>query len=120
MSKDPYRYFRVEAKEIVEQLSRSVLDLEQGISGKEDVGRMLRLAHTLKGAAHVVKQAGIAGLAHQLEDILVMFQSGGAIPRAQAETMLGLVDGMVRQLDALGSEGSQAEQRGRGCARGEL
>ena len=31
MSKDPYRYFRVEAKEIVEQLSRGVLDLEQGV-----------------------------------------------------------------------------------------
>ena len=32
---------------------------------------MLRLAHTLKGAAHVVKQAEIAGMAHQLEDLLV-------------------------------------------------
>ena len=106
MSKDPYRYFRVEAKEIVEQLSRGVLDLEQGIAGKEVIGRLLRLAHTLKGAAHVVKQAGIAGLSHQLEDILVPHQSGDAIPREHAAAMLGLVDGMASQLNALGSEPS--------------
>ncbi len=107
MSKDPYRYFRVEAKEIVEQLSRGVLDLEQGAAGKELVGQMLRLAHTLKGAAHVVKQAEIARMAHQLEDLLVAYQSGDAVPRQQAEAMLGLVDGMATQLAALGSEPSQ-------------
>lgn len=106
MSKDPYRYFRVEAREIVEQLSRGVLDLEQGIFGKEPLGQMLRLAHTLKGAAHVVKQAGIASLAHQLEDILVPYKSGDAVPRQQAGAMLGLVDGMATQLAALGSEAS--------------
>lgn len=107
MSKDPYRYFRVEAKEIVEQLSRGVLDLEQGAEGKETIGQMLRLAHTLKGAAHVVKQAGIAGLAHQLEDVLVLYQSGDAVPRQKTEAMLGLVDVMATQLAALGSEQAQ-------------
>jgi two-component system chemotaxis sensor kinase CheA len=107
MSKDPYRYFRVEAKEIVEQLSRGVLDLEQGVFGKELVGQMLRLAHTLKGAAHVVKQAGIASLAHQLEDILISHQSSDAVPHQQAEAMLGLVDGMATQLAALGAEALQ-------------
>jgi two-component system chemotaxis sensor kinase CheA len=107
MSKDPYRYFRVEAKEIVEQLSRGVLDLEQGASGKAPVGQMLRLAHTLKGAAHVVKQAEIARMAHQLEDALVACQSGDAVPRQQAEAMLGLVDGMATELAALGLEQSQ-------------
>jgi two-component system, chemotaxis family, sensor kinase CheA len=106
MSKDPYRYFRVEAKEIVEQLSRAVLDLEQAGSGKELVGRMLRLAHTLKGAAQVVKQTEIASLAHRLEDVLVSYQSGDAVPRQQAAAMLALVDGMATQLAALGFEPS--------------
>jgi two-component system chemotaxis sensor kinase CheA len=62
------------------------------------------LAHTLKGAAHVVKQAGIAGLAHQLEDTLVPYQASGEVPRDRAEGMLSLVDGMASQLAALGSE----------------
>jgi two-component system chemotaxis sensor kinase CheA len=84
-----------------------VLDLEQGASGKDLIGQMLRLAHTLKGAAHVVKQAEIARLAHQLEDVLVGHQTGDAVPRQQAEAMLGLVDGMTAQLAALGFEQSQ-------------
>ena len=33
--------------------------------------RLLRLAHTLKGAARVVRQSEIANLAHLLEDVLV-------------------------------------------------
>jgi two-component system, chemotaxis family, sensor kinase CheA len=101
MSKDPYRYFRVEAKEIVEQLSRAVLDLEQAGSGKELVGRMLRLAHTLKGAAHVVKQPEMASLAHRLEDDLISYKSGDTVPRQQSAAMLALVDGMGAQLAAL-------------------
>jgi two-component system, chemotaxis family, sensor kinase CheA len=104
MSKDPYKYFRVEAGEIVEQLSRGVLDLEQGASGKDLVGRLLRLAHTLKGAAHVVKQAEIARLAHQLEDVLESYRAGDPVPRLQAEAMLTVVDAMAAQLAALAAE----------------
>lgn len=108
MAKDPYRYFRIEAKEIVEQLSRGVLDLEQGSGGKEVVGQLLRLAHTVKGAAHVVKQTAIAGLAHQFEDVLVPYQSSEAVPQQHAAALLSLVDGMAAQLAALGSaEGTQ-------------
>ena len=112
MPKDPYRYFRIEAKEIVEQLSRGVLDLEQGGTGKDLVGQLLRLAHTLKGAAHVVKQADIAALAHQLEDALLPYKGGDAVPRNQASAMLPLVDGMTSHLSALGAEqtASQADQ----------
>ena len=101
MAKDPYRYFRIEAREILEQLGRGVLDLEQGTPGKDPVGRLLRLAHTLKGAAHVVKQAGIAGLAHQLEDRLAPYASGSAVAQPEAEAMLRLVDAMAVDLAAL-------------------
>lgn len=104
MPKDPYQYFRIEAKDLVEQLSRGVLDLEQGVSGKDFVGRMLRLAHTLKGAAHVVKQAEIAKLAHQLEDVLVPHAAGDAVAKREAESMLRLVDGIAARLAMLGSE----------------
>ncbi len=109
MPKDPYRYFRIEAKELVEQLSRGVLDLERGVSGKDFVGRMLRLAHTLKGAAHVVKQSEIANLAHQLEDALVPYGAGNAPPQREAESMLRLVDGIAAQLVTLGSEQTKPE-----------
>ena len=51
---DPYRYFRVEAGEILEQLQAGLLELEKGAPPAEVVAKLLRLAHTLKGAARVV------------------------------------------------------------------
>ena len=58
MAKDPYKYFRVEARELVDGLGEAALELEKGIGGRRAPSpRMLRLAHTLKGAARVVEQA---------------------------------------------------------------
>src|SRR6185312_12678016 len=48
MAKDPYQYFRIEARELVEGLTQGVLDLEKGAGGDDVRPRLLRLAHTLK------------------------------------------------------------------------
>ena len=57
--RDPLRYFRIEARELVDQISAGVLDLDPGRSRPPDlVARLLRFAHTLKGAARVVRQTG--------------------------------------------------------------
>jgi len=68
MAKDLYQYYRMEARELLEGLNQGVLELERGGSAKAVVGRLLRLAHTLKGASRVVKQPEIAEMAHGLED----------------------------------------------------
>ena len=59
MNQDPFRFFRVEAAELSEELSRGVLALETGTPA-EVVPRLLRAAHTLKGAARVVKHRALA------------------------------------------------------------
>ncbi|MES1184943.1 MAG: response regulator [Myxococcales bacterium] len=92
---DPYRYFRVEAGEILEQLQKGLLELEKGAASVEVVPRLLRLAHTLKGAARVVKQRGIADLAHALEDVLVPFRD----PDLPIEE--GMIEGALRNVDAM-------------------
>src|SRR5687768_3257578 len=51
MARDPYKYFRVEAHELLEQLGQGALELEKGAPAPDAVARLLRLAHTLKGAA---------------------------------------------------------------------
>jgi len=102
MAQDPYRYFRPEAREIVEQFSRNILDLEKGDSGDAAVQRLLRLAHTLKGAARVVKQAEIANRAHAIEDALAPLRSSGArIGRDAIDAVLGHVDAINGCLAAL-------------------
>jgi two-component system chemotaxis sensor kinase CheA len=99
---DPFKYFRVEAREILEQLQRGLLELERAEGSAENVPRLLRLAHTLKGAARVVKQAEIAQLSHQLEDVLVPLREGPREATAdEAERLLGLVDAIGQKISAL-------------------
>lgn len=102
MADDPYKYFRVEARELLEQIGQGVLALErEGVSAGV-VGRLLRLAHTLKGAARVVKQREIADHAHALEEALTPHREGvGALPRDRIESVLGLVDAMGARLAML-------------------
>ena len=99
---DPYRYFRVEAAEILEQLQKGLLELERGAPPAEAVGKLLRLAHTLKGAARVVKQKGIAELSHAVEDLLVPIRDQGrAVEPPLVAASLRHVDAMRVQVRAL-------------------
>ncbi len=100
--KDPFKYFRIEGRELFAGLSAGVLELEKGASVKQTVDALLRLAHTLKGASRVVKQSGIADLAHALEDVLGPFREGQAtLPAEVINGLLRSVDAIKVQLDAL-------------------
>jgi two-component system, chemotaxis family, sensor kinase CheA len=99
---DPLKYFRIEAREILEQLQSGLLELERNGTRQESMQRLLRLAHTLKGAARVVKQLEIAKLAHQLEDLLVPFREvERALAASEVEALLASVDAIARGVGAL-------------------
>lgn len=102
MAKDVYRYFRVEARELLDSLAKGALDLDKGVASEELVQGLLRLAHTLKGAARVVKQAEIADLVHGVEDLLTPYRTGGQqVPRAQVDSVLAALDAMNARLAQL-------------------
>jgi two-component system, chemotaxis family, sensor kinase CheA len=104
MSKDPYKYFRVEARELVVEIGKAVLALEKEPPSPARVAHLLRLAHTLKGAARVVRQREIADHAHALEDALAPHrETGGPLSRSSIDEVLALIDqidGRVAALDA--------------------
>lgn len=101
MERDRYKYFRIEARELVDELGRGVLDLESQPS-PELVGRLFRFAHTLKGAARVVKEKEIAEHAHTIEEILTPFRESPApATRAVIDRILELLDAVRRRLAAL-------------------
>jgi len=107
---DPYRYFRVEAAEILEQLQKCLLELERGAPPAELVVKLLRLAHTLKGAARVVKQTRIADLSHSVEDLWVPIRdSGQAVEERIVAASLKHVDAMRAQLQTLSEPSAQPE-----------
>jgi two-component system chemotaxis sensor kinase CheA len=110
MVKDPYKYFRIEARELLEGLSAAVLELEGGQCGKDLLGRLLRFAHTLKGAARVVKQPGIADLAHSIEDVFIPYREGrGPIPQERTSQVLGMLDTIADKVASLDSRGAQSK-----------
>ncbi|WP_137936819.1 response regulator [Chitinivorax sp. B] len=93
MAKDPFRFFRIEARELVDQLTSNVIALEGAAGDGELLPKLLRLAHTLKGAARVVKQPAIADQAHAIEDELTPFRgSVQTIPREQVDRILAKLD----------------------------
>jgi len=102
-TKDPYRFFRIEAAELQDQLGAGILALEKG----DDAGTLtllLRLAHTLKGAARVVRQQEIAQHAHALEDILAPLRDSGArADRRQIDALLALHDKIGAAVATLGA-----------------
>jgi two-component system chemotaxis sensor kinase CheA len=106
MRKDPYRYFIPEARDLLEQLNKGVLQLE---AGRTDVlPKLFRLAHTLKGAARVVRQAAIADHAHAIEDALAPFrESAGGVPRERIDALLERLDAIAGLVSSLVETGNQ-------------
>src|SRR3954469_4220994 len=101
-SRDPLRYFRIEARELVDQISAAVLDLDQE-PNPDLVARLLRYAHTLKGAARVVKQTEIADRAHELEDVLVPHRGAAPVqvPADEMQELLRLNDEIAHHVRAM-------------------
>jgi two-component system chemotaxis sensor kinase CheA len=100
---DPYRYFRIEARELIAGLADHLLVLERA-PGAAEVALLLRLAHTLKGAARVVRQPDVAGHAHALEELLAPHRDGSAPAAGAIDAGLKLVDAMraaLARLDVL-------------------
>src|ERR1700692_1993440 len=97
MAQDPYKSSRPEARDLVDQFAKGILNREKGGSNAAAVQQLLRLAHTLKGAARVVKQSEIANRAHAIEDALSPFRnSTDGIGRQQ-------IDIILEHLDEIGS-----------------
>lgn len=99
MATDPYRYFRIEARELLDQLARGLLALEREDSeaAAATVALLLRLAHTFKGAARVVRLPQLAEGAHALEELLSPLREPGSQPEP------GRIESLLAQLDALES-----------------
>lgn len=105
MAGDLYKYFRLEVREILDQFGAAILDLEKG-GGAGQVRLLLRLAHTLKGAARVVKQPEIADSAHAVEGILSPLRDADSgVPRDSIDAVLRHLDAIADRVGALDSPG---------------
>ncbi len=96
-------YFGPEATEHFEAMTQSLLALEAGGRNDEELNRLFRAVHTLKGAAYTVGCTPIGDVAHQIEDLLGAVREN-RIPftAAVTETVFAGVDALKMVLQGAG------------------
>jgi len=115
MPPDPYRYFRIEVRELLDEMGRLLLAPADGPgAGPDDApARLRRLTHTLKGAAAVVGETGIAEAAHTIEDLLAGTGTGGGEAGPVRHRLLEIYDCIVERASALGAPRPPSGEAGR-------
>jgi chemosensory pili system protein ChpA (sensor histidine kinase/response regulator) len=88
-------YFGPEATEHLETMTQSLLALDAEGHSEEEINRLFRSVHTLKGAAYTVGCTPIGDVAHQIEDLLSAVREN-RVPFSPAVT-----DAVFGGLDAL-------------------
>lgn len=121
MARDPYKYFRVEARDLLDQVSRAALDLEQAPAAADPAARLLRLAHTLKGAARVVGLRPVAEEAHAIEELLApLRESAGPAPRERSDALFRSIDAIEARLQELSGAPATAPAASASSAESEM
>jgi two-component system sensor histidine kinase and response regulator WspE len=91
--------FREEAGSQLEALAAGLVALESGGDHADVCERLMRAAHSLKGAARIVDLGAIVKLAHALEDYFVAAQAGTVrVAPEQIDVLLEVVDFITRTL----------------------
>ncbi|HEU4524034.1 MAG TPA: chemotaxis protein CheA [Gemmatimonadales bacterium] len=87
--------FLAESREHLSACDRLLLEWERDPTSTRQVGGLFRAIHTVKGMAATMGYAGVADLAHRLENLLDALRRRAAAPSAQEFQLL------FRSLDAL-------------------
>jgi len=108
--------FREEADELIPELEGALLELEKDPEDKEQIGRIFRALHTIKGSGRICEFHDISAFTHELESVLDSVRSGQMTATTeiitltlaacdQIKTMLGVSlpggtpdEGRVRQI----------------------
>ncbi len=97
---DLLEFFRIEARELIDELTVALSELARGGPATGPAGIALRHAHTLKGAARVVARTEMADRVHELEEMLGPFRhSEDPVPAELLARMQALVDALSSDLN---------------------
>jgi two-component system sensor histidine kinase and response regulator WspE len=93
--------FRSEVESHAESLTSSLLSLEQDPANESALEQMMRSAHSIKGAAKIVRVAPAAEIAHVMEDCFVAAQNEQLVlTSADIDVLLRGVDLMTSVANA--------------------
>lgn len=108
MNMDSYReVFMEEARENVNNLNNSLLDLEKNLDDLTPVNELFRAAHTLKGMSATMGYDRMAGFTHILEEVLDSVRSGKTRPTLEIMNLLfKSVDALSDFIDSIAETNS--------------
>ena len=101
LMEDELKYFKAEAEEILENMTKDLLSLEKEAENFELINNLFRYAHTLKGAASVFNLRVTASLFHLLEDMLSIIRKSKKINSDDITLLLEAVSISEEIIDAL-------------------
>jgi two-component system chemotaxis sensor kinase CheA len=94
--------FRIEAEEHINALSAGLIALEGSLSlerRKQEIERIFREAHSLKGAARAVNQRSIEKICQELENVLAAWKQGQIQPSAEDfSTLYATIDAIDKAI----------------------
>ena len=93
--------FRLEVETQAGVLTDGLLALERGEHGRDEIGAMMRAAHSLKGAARLVECTEVVELAHAIEEHLTQ---RGANAQSWAHDVIDLMLEAVDTIDEIARE----------------
>ncbi len=100
--------FLSEAREHLAAINHLLLELEAGRGAPTAVEGLFRSVHTIKGMSATMGYAGVAALAHELEEVLDQLRSPGSDVDAEtADLLFAAADALEHSIDAAVAEAAE-------------
>ncbi|GAB0060992.1 MULTISPECIES: chemotaxis protein CheA [Pseudomonas syringae group] len=102
--------FIVEARELLQAMEESLLQLESEPGDQDAIGAVFRAAHTIKGSAGLFGLTPIVSFTHIVEDVLDRLREGSVSVSAELiAVLLKSGDHMLELIDVVASRGEQLQ-----------
>ncbi|MGA2929979.1 MAG: chemotaxis protein CheA, partial [Solirubrobacteraceae bacterium] len=100
--------FLAESREHLQELNLAVVHIEEDPDDRATVDEIFRGAHSLKGMSATMGFAKLAGLTHQMEEVLELLrQRSGGLDREAIDTLLACLDALSAGVDTIEATGQE-------------
>ena len=102
--------FIVEARELLQAMEESLLQLESEPGDDDAIGAIFRAAHTIKGSAGLFGLDPIVSFTHIVEDVLDRLRDGSvSVDAGLIAVLLKSGDHMLELIEVVASQGAQLQ-----------
>ncbi len=107
---ESWRTYAMDAQDALRDIEGSLLSLETDPARPDEVNRLYRALHTLKGNSALLGLTTIETLAHAAEDMVGLARDGGvSVDQAMVDLMLELVDRLQTVVERAGRDRLDAD-----------